>query len=128
MITDLITYIISSCFDLLVEFVLVLIPEWGVAHQQDVQDHTYTRTQIHCVKPSTIKALMQARHNSDINTEHVPHAQMSTGLPYGSFLRTSGERYPGVPAKPAHRDQKLRETQTIVKQILHFIKLILITV
>lgn len=27
---------------------------------------------------------------------------MSTGLPYGSFLNTSGDRYPGVPAKPAN--------------------------
>lgn len=26
---------------------------------------------------------------------------MSTGFPYGSFLNTSGDRYPGVPAKPA---------------------------
>lgn len=25
---------------------------------------------------------------------------MSTGFPYGSFLRTSGDKYPGVPAKP----------------------------
>lgn len=25
---------------------------------------------------------------------------MSTGLPYGSFLNTSGDKYPGVPAKP----------------------------
>lgn len=29
-----------------------------------------------------------------------PQAQISTGFPYGSFLSTSGERYPGVPAKP----------------------------
>lgn len=27
---------------------------------------------------------------------------MSTGFPYGSFFKTSGERYPGVPAKPNH--------------------------
>lgn len=31
---------------------------------------------------------------------------MSTGFPYGSFLSTSGDRYPGVPAKP--RDQERR--------------------
>ena len=31
-----------------------------------------------------------------------PHAQMSTGFPYGSFFKTSGERYPGVPANPNH--------------------------
>ena len=30
----------------------------------------------------------------------LPHAQISTGFPYASFLSTSGERYPGVPAKP----------------------------
>lgn len=32
------TYIIGSGFDLLVEFMLVLIPERRVAHKQDVQD------------------------------------------------------------------------------------------
>lgn len=32
------TYIIGPGLDLLVEFVLVLIPERRVAHQQDVQD------------------------------------------------------------------------------------------
>lgn len=32
------TYIIGPSLDLLVEFVLVLIPERRVAHQQDVQD------------------------------------------------------------------------------------------
>lgn len=31
----------------------------------------------------------------------LPHAHMSTGFPYGSFLRTSGDKYPGVPANPA---------------------------
>lgn len=31
---------------------------------------------------------------------HLPHAHMSTGFPYGSFLRTSGDKYPGVPANP----------------------------
>jgi len=31
-----------------------------------------------------------------------PHAQMSTGFPYGSFFKTSGDRYPGVPANPNH--------------------------
>ncbi len=29
-----------------------------------------------------------------------PQAQISTGLPYGSFFNTSGLRQPGVPAKP----------------------------
>lgn len=29
---------------------------------------------------------------------------MSTGFPYGSFLRTSGDKYPGVPAKPGGGD------------------------
>lgn len=34
------TYIIGSGFDLLVEFVLVLIPERRVTHEQNVQDNT----------------------------------------------------------------------------------------
>lgn len=39
---------------------------------------------------------MHVVHNS-------PQAQMSTGLPYASFLNTSGDRYPGVPANPADK-------------------------
>lgn len=34
------TYIIGSGFDLLVEFVLVLIPERRVAHEQNIQNYT----------------------------------------------------------------------------------------
>lgn len=34
------TYIIGSGFDLLIEFMLVLIPERRVAHEQNVQDNT----------------------------------------------------------------------------------------
>lgn len=34
------------------------------------------------------------------NNRILPHAQISTGFPYGSFFRTSGDKYPGVPAKP----------------------------
>ena len=37
------THVIGSCFDLLVQFVLVFIPERRVTHQQNVQDHTWDR-------------------------------------------------------------------------------------
>lgn len=36
-------HVVRSGFDLLVEFVLVLIPERGVSNQEDVKDHTYVR-------------------------------------------------------------------------------------
>ena len=38
-----------------------------------------------------------------INSKSLPHAQTSTGLPYGSFRNTSGDKYPGVPANPKKR-------------------------
>ena len=41
------THIIGSCFNLLVEFVLVFIPERRVAHQENIQDHTYKSTGTH---------------------------------------------------------------------------------
>lgn len=37
------TYVIGSSFDLLIEFVLVFVPEGRVAHQQDVEDHAWGR-------------------------------------------------------------------------------------
>lgn len=37
----------------------------------------------------------------------LPQAHMSTGFPYGSFLSTSGDRYPGVPANPRAQDKDL---------------------
>ena len=37
---------------------------------------------------------------------HSPHAHTSTGFPYGSRLRTSGDRYPGVPANPGGRREE----------------------
>lgn len=40
------THVVGPGLDLLVELVLVLVPEGGVAHQQNVQDHT-CRTQVH---------------------------------------------------------------------------------
>lgn len=33
---------------------------------------------------------------------------MSTGLPYASFRRTSGDRYPGVPANPAKGEETVK--------------------
>lgn len=38
-------HIVRSSFDLLVEFVLVLVPERRVSNQKDVEDHTYTQTE-----------------------------------------------------------------------------------
>jgi hypothetical protein len=34
-------YIIGSSFDLLIQLVLILIPEGRVAHQEDIQDDPY---------------------------------------------------------------------------------------
>lgn len=39
------THIIGTSFDLLVQAVLVLIPEWGVPNQQDVQDDPWGEEQ-----------------------------------------------------------------------------------
>ena len=46
---------------------------------------------------------MRIAHEKDLTLIQVlPQAQISTGFPYGSFFSTSGERQPGVPAKPVH--------------------------
>lgn len=42
-----------------------------------------------------------------------PQAQMSTGLPYASFLNTSGDRYPGVPANPEVKHTHTQLTDTL---------------
>lgn len=52
-----------------------------------------------------------------ISLNNSPQAQMSTGLPYASFLKTSGDRYPGVPANPA-------ETPPPPKQLIDMLKAI----
>lgn len=44
----------------------------------------------------------------------LPQAHRSTGFPYGSFLSTSGERYPGVPANPAPQTHRQADTHTEV--------------
>lgn len=51
----------------------------------------------------------------------LPQAQISTGLPYGSFLRTSGERYPGVPANPVEPYYDLN-TFNIENELISLIK------
>lgn len=38
------THIISSCFDLLVKFMLILVPERWISNQQNVQNHTLIKT------------------------------------------------------------------------------------
>lgn len=48
-----------------------------------------------------------------ISLHNSPQAQMSTGLPYASFLNTSGDRYPGVPANPAVKTHTRTRTQLI---------------
>ena len=49
----------------------------------------------------------------------LPQAHKSTGLPYGSFFSTSGERYPGVPAKP--------KTEILNTQFIHVIIIVTIS-
>lgn len=34
------THIVGTSLDLLIKSMLILIPEWRVAHQQDVENHT----------------------------------------------------------------------------------------
>lgn len=38
--TSVATYIIGSGFDLSIEPVLVLVPKWGITHEEDVKDHS----------------------------------------------------------------------------------------
>lgn len=45
-------HVVSSGFDLLVEFVLVLVPERRVSNQEDVEDHTCTQTHSFCLSGS----------------------------------------------------------------------------
>lgn len=84
-------HIVRSGFDLLVEFVLVLVPERRVSNQEDVKDHTYTRKKGNhkCVSDKKEEEQLAAR---SAQTKSSPHAQMSTGLPYASFLSTSGDK------------------------------------
>lgn len=39
------THIIGTSFDLLVQAVLVLVPEWGIPNQQDIQDDAWGEEQ-----------------------------------------------------------------------------------
>lgn len=82
-------YIVRSGFDLLVEFVLVLVPERRVSNQKDVEDHTYTQKHNLCLSDKKEREEAAARNTQ---TKSLPHAQMSTGLPYASFLSTSGDK------------------------------------
>lgn len=82
-------HIVRSSFDLLVEFVLVLVPERRVSNQKDVEDHTYTQKHSFCLSEE------KASEEAAVRNAHIkslPHAQMSTGLPYASFLSTSGDK------------------------------------
>ena len=47
-----------------------------------------------------------------------PQAQMSTGFPQGSFFSTSGDRQPGVPAKPARTVSSIQRWRTKQFQLL----------
>lgn len=49
--------------------------------------------------------------------EDLPQAHMSTGFPYGSFLSTSGLRYPGVPAKPNQTEKKTKKNAIIIADV-----------
>lgn len=82
-------HIICSSFDLLVEFVLVLVPEWRVSNQEDVKDHTYTPKHNRCVSDKKVEVVGGWW---GVRTKSSPQAQMSTGLPYASFLSTSGDK------------------------------------
>lgn len=84
------THVIRSSLNLLVQFVLVLVPEGRVAHQQDVKDHTYmTRTQNLCERTvyETVGAVFtQTRSNL---TDHMPICPLAfhTG-PFSTPLET----------------------------------------
>ena len=70
-------YIVGASFDLIVQAMLILIPERRVAHEKNIENDTW-------------------KNDGEIRTsraqQHSPHAQISTDLPYGSFLSTSGLR------------------------------------
>ena len=82
------------------------------SHLTHTHTHTHTRTLFkHTVHPNIYQMQFSEHKNAAAymhndrqkrgNLANWPHAHMSTGLPYGSFLNTSGDKYPGVPAKPA---------------------------
>lgn len=58
--------------------------------------------------------------NTVFQNNSLPHAHISTGFPYGSFRKTSGERYPGVPAKPVTRQGKYSQKLYVLhkKQVI----------
>lgn len=64
------THIISTSFNLLVESVLVLVPEWRISHQEDVEDHTYTPTHTKNTQTYTLVSVMTEMTNSYTITSH----------------------------------------------------------
>lgn len=64
------THVIGPGLDLLVQLVLVLVPEGGVAHQQDVEDHTCHAHQKHTQQCSgTAGDLLEGTVSSFSNRE-----------------------------------------------------------
>jgi hypothetical protein len=103
--------------------VLVLIPERGVPNQQNVQDDPWEEDQENLKPPVGRSDKGRSSDGQKLGGGlrgqigfHIdsPQAHRSTGFPYGSFLSTSGERYPGVPANPAPQTHRQADTHTEV--------------
>lgn len=58
-------HIVRPGFDLLVEFVLVLVPERRVSNQKNIEDHTYTQTHNLCLSDKKAREGAAASKHTD---------------------------------------------------------------
>lgn len=65
-------HVVRAGFDLLVEFVLVLVPERRVSNQQDVEDHTYTREHSLCPTDKKVGEESAVRKTRGQRAYHMP--------------------------------------------------------
>lgn len=83
------TNVVRSSFDLLVEFVLVLIPERRVPNQEDVEDHTYTQKHIHCLSDKQEKCGGGSKKQ---RAYHMPRCLQVYHTPLSSALLETSSR------------------------------------
>lgn len=88
------THVVGSSLDLLVQLVLVLIPEGGVAHKQDVQDHPWGGKSKGLTLLPTAPQPSPTDPGHPASKEHKPHASHCTLSPGVQCVSPGGSQMP----------------------------------
>lgn len=91
------THIVSSCFNLCIKSMLVLVPEWWISYQKDVQDDSWNQQQNQVIHSQNIHSQITHSQNTHSQNTHsqITHSSSVSSIELNDLEHTTSPNVDG---------------------------------